>query len=192
MEIAQYKKEFKELINQVTRPGIDSLTEYISTKTDFFTAPASSFYHCNYDGGLLVHSMNVYKRLKKLISIDKCYNDQYSEETLIIVALFHDLCKANYYKVDYRNQKNEAGMWQKVPYYKHDEAFPVPHSQKSIIILQRYINLTDEEILAINAHMGGFDKNSDCVSASFERSPLAVLLHVADLEATYLDESKQG
>ena len=45
--------------------------------------------------------------------------------------------------------------------------------------------------MAINWHMGGFDPRVQAtsdMSEAFMRFPTAVLFHVSDLEATYLDE----
>ena len=63
---------------------------------------------------------------------------------------------------------------------------------KSIIIVQNFIHMEPEEILAIRAHMGGWDTavkgGNGFVGKIFERSKLAVLLHFADMEATYFME----
>ena len=103
----------------------------------------------------------------------------------------HDLCKANTYKIELRNVK-ENGEWVKKPYYAVEEQFPYGHGEKSVFILQNYLHLTAEEALAINWHMGGFDQRvkggSYSISAVYEKSPLAVLLHTADILATYIDE----
>lgn len=74
-----------------------------------------------------------------------------------------------------------------------DEKFPCgEHADKSIIILQNFIRLEPEEILAIRAHMGGWDTavkgGNAFIGKIFERSKLALLLHLADMGATYLME----
>ena len=100
------KEQFLELLKQVNRDGMDKLISYIE-KTDFFKAPASTRFHENYEGGLLEHSLNVYNLLKEKLS-HKPYSDiiNASNETIILITLLHDLCKANYYTIDYRNVKN--------------------------------------------------------------------------------------
>lgn len=76
--------------------------------------------------------------------------------------------------------------------YEIDEKFPCGHGEKSVIILQNFIHLDAEEIFAIRAHMGGFDtsvKGGDFfIGKIFEKSKLALLLHLADAKATYLLE----
>lgn len=141
--------------------------------------------------GLLEHSLNVYKALKKLVKQHE--EVEVSDETLAISALFHDICKANLYVVGSRNVKDEqTGQWHKEAIYKHDDQFPVGHGEKSVIILLRHMALTDDEIYAIRFHMGGFDsavKGGDgSISKAYELCPLAVLLHLADMTASYLME----
>ena len=107
-----------------------------------------------------------------------------------MIALLHDVCKANIYKVDYRNVKRD-GEWVKEPYFTVDDALPYGHGEKSVYIVSGFMRLTREEAMAINWHMGGFDPRTQAttdMSEAFSRFPMAVLFHVSDLEATYLDE----
>ena len=108
------REEFLSIFRQhVTRPGAERLLDWLDTKTDFFTCPASTRFHGACEGGLCMHSLNVYHALH-----DRFFTEGESEESYAICALLHDLCKANYYKVSTRNVKNDAtGQWEKVPYY---------------------------------------------------------------------------
>ncbi len=177
----------------IKREGADKLREFLIS-SDFFYAPASSRYHCAYEGGLCEHSINTYNRLLKNICDN--YGEEYSkiftDESIAICALLHDVCKIDFYKVDYRNVK-ENGEWVKKPYYIKEEALPYGHGEKSVYILSGFIRLTREEAMAINWHMGGFDariKGGDgSISEAYRRFPLAVFLHLSDLEATYIDEN---
>ena len=113
--------------------------------------------------------------------------------SIAICALLHDLCKAQYYKVSTRNVKNEqTGQWEKVPYYTVEDAFPYGHGEKSVYLIERFLRLKPAEAMAIRWHMGGFDEaargGSFAISAAYDKYPLAVKLHLADLEATYLRE----
>lgn len=179
--------------SSITRDGSGSLLEWLQ-ESDFFIAPASTVFHGNYEGGLLEHSLNVYDALKERLKHDR-FSD-YSEETVAVVALLHDLCKVNFYKKGTRNVKVD-GAWTTKEVYEIDEKFPCgDHADKSIIILQNFIKLDPEEILAIRGHMGGFDNavkgGGRFLSGIFERSRLAVHLHLADMEATYLMENKKN
>lgn len=182
------KERFILLFDKVERPGKASLFDWLE-QSDFFVAPASAKYHGSYEGGLLEHSLNVYDALVKLMTI---YPDiQVSEESLVIAALFHDLCKVNMYKKEKRYRKTEDGQWEAYDAYTHDEMLHYGgHGSKSVFILQNFIRLTPEEAIAINCHMGSWEDNSN-VGAAFEHCPLAWLLHVADESATFITEVKR-
>ncbi len=190
-----FKQEFLQIYEEnISRQGANELKEYL-IKSDFFVAPASSRFHCNYEGGLCEHSVNVYKRLLKLVQNEygEEYERKYSNETIAICALLHDVCKIDYYKVDFRNVK-ENGEWVKKPYYAKFELMPYGHGEKSVYIVNGFIKLTREEAMAINWHMGGFDARArggdQSISEAYSIFPLATLLHIADLEATFIDENR--
>ena len=180
------KEEFLLLLQSVQREGIDKLLAYIE-KTDFFKAPASTRFHGNHEGGLLEHSLNVYNECIRQKDLIKLFN--IPQDTLIIASLLHDICKVNYYKMDVRNVKKN-GAWVQEPYYTVDDMFPMGHAEKSIIIAQQFIQLSDVEIAMIRAHMGGFvSDNYFSPSAVYNKYPEAIVLHNADLIATYVLES---
>ncbi|MEG0592666.1 MAG: hydrolase, partial [Coprobacillus sp.] len=118
------KERFIDIFKQyIKREGSDKLLEYlISPKCDFFEAPASTRFHGSYDGGLVEHSLNVYDCLKDYLSRDTVKNKyglSYSEESIAIVALLHDMCKIDCYKKGTRNVK-ENGQWIQVPTYEYN------------------------------------------------------------------------
>ena len=127
------KEEFIELLRSTKREGIEDLINFIE-KTDFYTAPASTRFHGSYECGLLEHSMKVYEILKYKTK-NNVMNMEWQDDTIIISALLHDICKVNFYKVDYRNAKNERGEWEKVPYYTIDDTIPYGHGEKSVMML---------------------------------------------------------
>jgi len=188
------KEIFIDLLKLTKRKGVNELINWLETSTDFFTAPASTKYHLNEEGGLLKHSLNVcYELFSEMQPKDVLDGFVVSDEgvdKIIIVSLLHDICKANYYTVKTKNVKNKDGKWVKEPYYTVDDQFPVGHGEKSVILIQKFIKLTDEEIMAIRWHMGGFEPkdNYQYISNAFGKCKLALQLHIADLKATYLDE----
>ncbi len=195
LNIEDIKNEFKNIFNlYVKRRGADKLLEYLENN-DFFTAPASARFHLAEEGGLCQHSINVYKRLVNVVKTEfgENYQNVYSDETLAVCGLLHDICKVNFYSVDYRNSKENA-TWVKVPYYRVEEKFPYGHGEKSVFIASQYIQLSVDEAMAINWHMGGFDERvkggSYSISEAYGKFKLALLLHVADISATYLDEER--
>ena len=181
----------------IKREGADKLLDYLMQKSDFFTAPASSKFHCDYEGGLCEHSLNVYHRLVSLLQAEygDAWREKFSPETVAIVGLLHDVCKINYYKVSYRNVKKD-GAWEQQPFYTIEDELPYGHGEKSVYIISGFMRLTREEAMAINWHMGGFDDRvrggSYTVGHAFEKYPLAVLAHSADFLATYFDEKEEA
>ena len=187
------KEEFLQICKQnIKRDGADKLISWLET-TDFFTCPASTKFHSNVEGGLCLHSLNVYKRLKQLAKLQ--FGDNYqnvvSDESLAIMGLFHDLCKVNTYKVEYRNVKVD-GNWIRQPYFSVQDDLPYGHGEKSVYMLSGFIKLTREEAVAINWHMSGFDVRvkggSYSLSDAYYKYPVAVLLAMADMMSAYLDE----
>ena len=174
----------------IKREGSEELLAWLM-KSDFFCAPASTKYHCSHAGGLVEHTMNVYDALVDLIGFYKL-TEKYSDETIAIVALLHDICKVNFYKKESKNVKEDDGRWVKKDVYVIDEKFPCGHGEKSVIIAQSQIKLNREEIYAIRAHMGGFDtsvKGGDYfIGKIFDKCELALLLHMADLVASNMME----
>ncbi len=182
---------FKQKIH---REGADRLLDYLcSDNCDFFTAPASTQYHGAYPGGLLEHSLNVYDCLCDYLARERVrdvYGLDYSEESIAIVALLHDLCKVNFYQESTRNVK-ENGVWVAKPYYTIDDQLPYGHGEKSVYIASGYMRLTRDEAFAIRYHMG-FSGTEDArnVGSAFSKFPLAVALFTADMEATFFVEGR--
>ena len=135
------KEKIKELLSKINREGINELLDFLE-KSDYYEAPASTRYHGAFKQGLIEHSYKVYEILKEKINIHKL---EVPEETLIIVTLLHDICKVNFYKIDYRNAKNARGEWEKVPYYTIEDTIPYGHGEKSVMMLTEYIKLTNNE-----------------------------------------------
>lgn len=190
--INQNKNEFLAIAHEnIKRDGIEEFLKWLSS-TDFFEAPASTRFHLAEAGGLCLHSINVYKRLLKL-AIDEWGEDSVNKESVAIVALFHDVCKCCYYKTEMRNTK-ENGEWVQKPFYQIDDALPYGHGEKSVYMINGYLRLTREEALAVNWHMGGFDsrvKGGDMsLAGAYQKYPLCVLVHIADIMASYLDETR--
>ena len=179
------KEEIIELLKSTNRSGMENVIEFLE-KSDFFKAPASTKYHGAYEGGLAEHSFKVYEILK--YKVENCIEKfDIMPESIIISGLLHDICKCNYYKVDYRNAKNSFGEWEKVPYYTVDDTIPYGHGEKSVMMLTEYIKLTNDEKYAIRWHMGFSEpkENYTYLALAFKKYPLALLLHEADVEANY-------
>lgn len=176
----EYRQRFQALMEQAAgqRHGFRAFMDWLED-TDFYEAPASTKYHGNVPGGLLKHSLNVYDRM--MTRAVEYVAKGGRPESAVIAPLLHDICKIGTYK------KTESGYE-----YRNDVYLPIGHGERSIVLVQQYMTLTEEENVAIRWHMGAFDKaakgGSRELSEAFRKFPLALMLHLADMEATYLDE----
>lgn len=186
--IEESKTEFIELMLSTGRKNMDVFLKWLEEETDFYTAPASARGHGAFEGGLLIHSLNVYKLLanfNKHIGIKQ-------EDSLIIAGLLHDLCKTNFYVRTVRNVKvpNER-RWEEVEGYGFDDSLPFGHGEKSVFLIMQHLQLTEEEAIAIRWHMGGYDDAARSYvggltqSNAYEKYKLAPALAIADMYATY-------
>lgn len=190
---------FMQLLESVKRDGMTELIHYIETETDFLTAPASTRFHGNYEKGLLIHSLLVYILLS---SKNKQYHLGLSDDSLIICALMHDLCKCNFYGTEYKNKKvykpngsksDAAGRfdWETVPCFVTNDQFPLGHGEKSLSLVQDFIKLSETEKMLIRWHMGPFaSKEEYGFNNAIEWEPAVCAMYTADLEASNLFELK--
>ena len=76
-----YREEFISIYTQnITREGSQKLLAWLDT-TDFYTAPASTKFHCACESGLVMHSLNVYKAMR-----ERWFDEGDSEESFAICA----------------------------------------------------------------------------------------------------------
>ena len=165
--------EFLEFCSRYTFINIPTVSEL--DKLGFFTAPASTVYHGAYEGGLFDHSLEVAKQLVNLT--EKLNLKWESSSSPAIVGLFHDLCKCDNYVFDIETDK-----------YKYRPDIIIPgHGDKSVIMLQKLINLTDEEIACMRWHMGAYEKDPkmwEYYGRAIESYPNVLYTHTADMIAS--------
>lgn len=182
-QIVKNRQLFIQLCKEnIHRDGLDKLLDRLQ-ESDFFIAPCSSKYHLNFRGGLCQHSLNVYQMLLELCSMLNVKVSQ-NLETLTIVALFHDYCKADFYKSEMKSMK-EGNQWITKSVFVIDDQLPLGHGEKSLYLISRCIDLTSEEACAIRWHMGAYDNamkgGEQAFNSACERFELVTLLHTADL-----------
>ena len=186
------KEKFIALFNAwVKRPGADKLLEWLES-TDFFEAPASTVYHGSYPGGLVEHSLNVCRELGILSKLPGTFTDEWhvqQTESLVLCALLHDMCKADFYD---KYGIREDGSVQ----YTVNNRFPLGHGEKSLYLISQFIRLTREEALAIRWHMGIYDDAADGkdFGEAEKMYPLVKRLHKADVLAAWkeMDGGRTG
>ena len=209
-EILEVKQEYIDLIKSIKRPDcdIDGFIAYLES-TDFFSAPASTQYHCSFPGGLCLHSINVYKALKSLTSTfaTKINNDTkqtapiYKEDSILIVGLLHDLDKILKYEKTCKNEKEYCDdgdksdsigtfKWKTTETYRvKDPTTKVNLGNKGFaayMIASMFFSLSEEEVYALMYQYSavGNEQLTD-LSTILARYNLSVFLHSADIIATY-------
>lgn len=194
------KNEFISLLTATGRNGIKSVIDYLD-KAGFFKAPASVSRHLSYDGGLLEHSLNVYKTALNLreymIAMRPEIEDRLPLDSVVITALLHDVCKTNIYRKITKYRKDENNRWESYDGYDADYTrFPLGHGEKSVVMLLRLgLELTNDEILAIRWHMSAWDLpfqsyESKCNISAASDVPLVAILQAADILAAHILEHK--
>jgi hypothetical protein len=153
-------------------------------------APASTklSFHCAHPGGLVEHSLNVLRNLKKLIQL---YDADISSESMIMVSLFHDwgkvgdLDEAYYLEQDSDWHREKLGQMYKI----NEDIQSMPNAERGLWLMQHFgVQLTLDEWIAIRTNDGqGVDENKPY----FGREPtLALLLQHADQMATKKEKEK--
>jgi hypothetical protein len=191
MTIEERISLYKTYMDKVKRVGKDEFVTWLINETDYFTAPASAKFHCNYEGGLFDHSMNVLNYARNLYVFSKKNYPNFpdiSAESIIISTLHHDLCKVNFYGKEKAWVKHEYN-WVEYETYKagSEDSFPFGHGEKSVVEMLRhgFTDLTEQEMLAIRHHMGKFggDINTDIAM----NDPLVKLVHLSDSASSLVE-----
>jgi len=184
----EYKEIIPNLLKSTNRKGIDNLIEFLNT-SDFYSAPASHAYHGNFEGGLIIHSHMVYKIYSKLVDT---FKRNIPQDSIVLCGLLHDICKVSFYKSTTKWKKDESNKWLNYIGYEIDDVEPLGHGCKSVIILNRFIELTDIEIYSILYHMGIPEDFSTKKSfnKALELYPDAIMLHLADFMSSTIYEKK--
>lgn len=176
-ELKELKGEIIGLLKSTKREGIEDLIDYM--EEDYFTSPASASKHNSYEGGLMKHSYDVYTLFKEK---NERFKLSLEEETIIIASFLHDLCKAGIFK---ENEKVKGEDPTDKP-YRMEDGFPIGHGEKSVILAQKYIELSDIEIGLIRWHMMHFDPAwRTYEQQGAKRFPAIAAFHTADNEAAH-------
>jgi hypothetical protein len=203
MNIETNIARFESELAKVNRPGMDKLLAYVR-KSDFYKAPASTKFHLSCEGGLLQHSLNVLDAMRGLlVPVLPEENREWAytvadkdvaripDDSMILTALLHDICKTYFYNTSTRNVKNkQTGKWEEVPYYTVSDKMPLGHGAKSAMIIKQYIELTTPEMYAIWWHMGFTDtQDARTLGQAIDQFPIIWALHTADMMASHFMEA---
>lgn len=206
-QLEQMKQEYISLLISTKRAGIEELVSWMENKSNFFQSPASCYYHGSYPGGLVAHSLNVYKAAKQLqqmgtlLALPEKRVAEIPEESIILSTLLHDLCKTNMYQETVKVFKDESQpigqQWKHYQSYEIKDSFPLGHGEKSVIMIQNFIRLSAIEICAIRWHMGMTDPGAylspyekPAMMKAINDIPLVHLVMQADSFASFMMEKE--
>jgi hypothetical protein len=172
------KTKYKELLNKTSerKEEVLKFAEFLEAKTNWLTAPASTRYHLNKEGGLLEHSVNV---TEQLLKIKTCLSPEISDESCIITGLFHDIGKVGLPgKPYYIPNDNKWEIGKGILYKINPEVTAMGIAARSIFIAAQHLRLKEDEAQAIAYHDGLFVPEGE--SIKHKEKPLTLLLHWAD------------
>ena len=193
MDKQKNQQEIENLLLSTQRIGMHNLIAEMNFN-GFFEAPCSTKYHLHVEGGLAQHSLNVYRTMKELCE-SFAIGTEITEDNIIICSLLHDLGKMGDYGkklyvpnyVRSKSKNKETGEYDQViseaqPYTHNPDLMGEEHEIKSVLIAERFINLSEEEESAILHHNGLFGKlDSSYGTQLYAKTKLAFLLHTADM-----------
>ena len=198
-KMKEVREEILEILKSTKRPGMDKLCEKLD-EIGFFTAPCSGSYHLAEEGGLAEHSLNVYKIMDADAAM-KFGTDEYVSiiNSIKVCALLHDVGKCgDYGKPNYvpnmikDGRPTKADPVQKYkqsetkPYETNKDLSPIDHEIRSVKIVSKYIDLTEDEELAILWHNGLYGNFRYQIQN--HETALYLLLHSADMWASRVTE----
>jgi len=197
MNINKRNELFEQAVSHITRDGLDNLISWLKNETDFFTAPCSTLFHGNFEGGLLEHSLRVLEFALHNFNRIKTINPdlEYLKESLIISALFHDVCKVNQYKRNDEKWTKINNQWARYSGWDVEDTFPLGHGEKSIYLISKHLELKVSEALAIRWHMGAYTSDAlipglgQIAYQGAFKHPLVKLIHTADVIAQIVEET---
>jgi len=195
--IAQLRTKFDKAISHIERDGLSELLAWLENETDFFRAPASTKFHGNYDGGLLHHSLLVLEFALTNFNYLLKYKPEleHLKESIIISAIFHDVCKINQYTWGEEKWIKKNGKWCSYKGYSFKDNLPMGHGEKSIFYISKFLELTTSEILAIRWHMATSEPGTQIpgltmysYNQAFENI-LVKIIHASDLLALTVEDT---
>ena len=178
---------YKQLQEKITtrKKEFDIFLHFLENNTSWLTSPASTRFHLNHEGGLLLHSISV---AENLIKFKDFLAPKITNETCVIVGLFHDVGKVGmpgnplYLKND-----NEWEIRNRNMTYETNENLPyMSLAARSLYLVSPYIPLSDAEAQAILYHDGQYIDDNICIRHKEE--PLTLLAHWADYWTAHIYE----
>lgn len=176
-------KERIEALRNLTCEGASIFSEEIINWLEncgYFTAPASTKYHGDYEGGLFDHSFQVGFELSNLTNKLGLHWERPISPW--IIGIFHDLCKIDLYEFHPDNTSNFGH------YTYADKAIVKGHGIKSLVYALQLCDLTPEEQACIIYHMGAFTSKEEWsnYTEAIHKYPNVLYTHTADMIASHV------
>lgn len=192
MTTDEAKKIYLEQLSAAGREGTEDLAD-VMEESGFFEAPASSGggKHSPEEGGLVTHSLLVLAGALRLKDALKVSEEEVPHESLVLACLLHDLGKAgDYGKPLYVKNILKSGKQSDAkPWERSKELTNIPHAIRSVVVAERWIDLTEEEEYAIMYHDGLYDRETGGTAVlPGHETKLLLLLHWADMWASRMVE----
>ncbi len=167
------------------RQPLNEFVTFLENGTSWLESPASTRFHLCEPSGLLKHSVGV---AETLLKFRVALAPEISEESCVIVGLFHDVGKVGMPgKPLYLPNKDE---WQKknrgIMYTYNPAVTAMGLAVRSLYIVGKYLPLSDAEAQAICYHDGQYVAENEPVAQDEE--PLTLLVHWADYWTAHIFE----
>jgi len=159
--------------------------ELLEGETTWLASPASTRFHLSVEQGLLKHSIGV---TESLLRFREFLAPAISEESCVIVALFHDAGKLGMPgKPLYLPNDNDWLVKNRGIRYKiNPDVVAMGLAVRSLYLVAQYIPLSDAESQAIAYHDGQYIEDNKIIAHKEE--PLTLLLHWADYWTAHIYE----
>jgi hypothetical protein len=183
----EYNALFEKLANR--KEQIMKFKSFLESQTCWLTSPASTRFHLNIEHGLLLHSVGVtYNALK----IKNLLAPDISDESMVIVALFHDLGKIGlpgksyYLPNDNKWEIEKRGITYKI----NPDIITMNIAVRSLYLVTKHIPLTEMEAQAIVAHDGIYPVRGGVNNLDYHHNEcrLQMIIHFADKWTAAVEE----
>ena len=160
--------------------GFKNLMIYLENNTEWLTSPASTRYHCSYENGLIDHSVSV---AEVIIKLKKILAPEIELGSAALVGLLHDCGKQGQYIMKPPTVKQQQYGYPGSIVFNEDLVY-MEHESRSLKIISKFMELTDEEWGAIEYHNQPWNGQS----SAFRKNKLMTLLQNSDYWSTvYLE-----
>lgn len=174
------KDLIKNNLGEARGEEFKNLMDHLENNTEWLTSPASTRYHCSYEGGLIEHSVNV---AEVIIKLKKILAPEISIGSAALVGLLHDCGKQGQYIMKPPTVKQQQYGYPGSIVYNEDIVY-MEHEARSLKIISKFLDLSEEEWAAIEYH----NQPWNGTSSAFRKNKLMTLLQNADYYSTvYLE-----